>query len=41
VVVAANTIARPLSCSGNDPAPVDEDRQNTVRGSASGQCARF
>jgi 5'-nucleotidase len=41
VVVAANTIAGSLSCSGNDPAPVDEDRQNTVRGPASGQCARL
>ena len=41
VVVAANTIAGPLSCSGNNPAPIDEDRQNTVRGPASGQCARL
>lgn len=41
VVVAANTITGPLSCVGNRPAPVDEDRPNTVRGPATGQCARL
>ena len=40
-VVAANTIGGPLSCSSNTPAPVDEDRTNTVRGPASGQCAKL
>ncbi|HEX5598027.1 MAG TPA: ExeM/NucH family extracellular endonuclease [Micromonosporaceae bacterium] len=41
VVVAANTISGRLSCSGNDPEPVNEDRSNTVRGPATGQCARL
>jgi len=41
VVIAANTINGPLSCTGNDPAPVNEDRPNTVRGPATGQCARL
>ena len=40
-VVAGNTVTGPLSCSGNNPAPVNEDRKNTVRGPASGQCARL
>ncbi|HEX6970216.1 MAG TPA: ExeM/NucH family extracellular endonuclease [Micromonosporaceae bacterium] len=39
VVVAANTIAGPLSCSGNDPAPENEGRPNTVHGPAREQCA--
>ncbi|MGW5055206.1 ExeM/NucH family extracellular endonuclease [Actinokineospora sp. NPDC004072] len=38
VVVAGNTVNGPLSCSGNTPAPVDDDRPNTVRGPAAGQC---
>ncbi|HEX5540862.1 MAG TPA: ExeM/NucH family extracellular endonuclease [Micromonospora sp.] len=41
VVVAANTISGTLSCSGNDPEPVNESRSNTVRGPATGQCARL
>ncbi|MFC7549148.1 ExeM/NucH family extracellular endonuclease [Plantactinospora sp. GCM10030261] len=41
VIVAANTIAGPLACSGNTPAPVNEGRSNSVRGPASGQCARL
>ncbi|UVS77300.1 ExeM/NucH family extracellular endonuclease [Actinokineospora sp. UTMC 2448] len=38
VVVAGNTVNGPLACSGNTPAPVNEDRPNTVRGPAAGQC---
>ncbi|MEU5939645.1 ExeM/NucH family extracellular endonuclease [Micromonospora sp. NPDC047548] len=41
VVVAANTISGSLSCSGNNPAPVNESRPNAVRGVATGQCARL
>lgn len=41
VVIAANTITGPLSCSDNTPTPVNEDRPNTVRGPATGQCARL
>lgn len=41
VVVAANTVSGPLNCSGNDPAPVNEGRHNTVKGPATGQCARL
>ena len=39
--VAANTIAGPLACSGNDPAPGNDGRKNTVYGPASGQCAKL
>jgi 5'-nucleotidase len=38
VVVAGNSVAGPLACSGNSPAPVNENRPNTVRGPTSGQC---
>ncbi|WP_406074587.1 ExeM/NucH family extracellular endonuclease [Micromonospora sp. NBC_01638] len=41
VVVAGNTISGPLACSGNTPAPVNESRPNSVKGPASGQCARL
>ncbi|PSK65485.1 hypothetical protein B0E53_02542 [Micromonospora sp. MH33] len=41
VVVAGNTIAGPLSCALNDPAPINESRTNSVRGPATGQCARL
>jgi 5'-nucleotidase len=41
VVVAANTITGPLSCTGNNPDPVNDGRPNTVRGPATGQCARL
>ncbi|GAB1515965.1 ExeM/NucH family extracellular endonuclease [Actinophytocola sp. KF-1] len=40
-IVAANTIAGPLSCSGNNPAPGNDGRKNTVHGPASGQCAKL
>jgi 5'-nucleotidase len=37
-VVAGNAITGPLSCSGNNPAPGNDGRKNTVHGPASGQC---
>ncbi len=37
-LVSANTIKADLKCSGNTPAPVDNDLPNTVRGSKTGQC---
>ncbi len=40
-VVAGNTIHGPLSCRANNPPPTNEDRKNTVRGPAWGQCARL
>ncbi|MFI9526728.1 ExeM/NucH family extracellular endonuclease [Micromonospora rosaria] len=39
VVVAANTIEDALRCRGNETAPVNEDRPNTVKGAARQQCA--
>ena len=39
VVVAGNTIGGSLSCDGNNPAPTDNGRPNTVTGLASGQCS--
>jgi len=39
VVVAGNTITGSLSCNGNNPAPTDNGRLNTVTGLASGQCS--
>ncbi|WP_246835554.1 ExeM/NucH family extracellular endonuclease [Micromonospora sp. MH33] len=41
VVVAGNTVSGPLACTGNNPAPVNESRPNSVKGVASGQCARL
>jgi hypothetical protein len=38
-VVAANTIAGPLSCSANSADPTDNGQPNTVHGPATGQCA--
>jgi 5'-nucleotidase len=40
-VIAANTVSGPLSCSGNTPPPGNDNRKNTVRGPASGQCAKL
>jgi 5'-nucleotidase len=40
-VVAGNKITGPLACSGNNPAPGNDGRKNTVRGPASGQCAKL
>ncbi len=41
VLVAANKISGPLSCSGNSPAPGNDNRENTVSGPATGQCAKL
>ncbi|WP_229688316.1 ExeM/NucH family extracellular endonuclease [Micromonospora yangpuensis] len=41
VVIAASTVQGPLRCQGNDPAPVDEGRPNTVQGPARQQCANL
>jgi 5'-nucleotidase len=41
VVIAANKVTGALACSGNNPAPGNDGRKNTVRGSASGQCAKL
>jgi hypothetical protein len=38
-VVAANTIAGPLSCAANGADPTDNGKPNTVQGPAVGQCA--
>jgi hypothetical protein len=38
-IVAANTIAGPLSCAANNAEPTDNGQPNTVHGPASGQCA--
>jgi hypothetical protein len=38
-VVAANTIAGPLSCAANSADPMDNGQANTVYGPAGGQCA--
>jgi hypothetical protein len=38
-VLAGNSIRGPLSCTGNDPAPVNRGRPNEIRGPASGQCS--
>jgi hypothetical protein len=38
-VVAANTIAGPLSCAANSADPTDNGQPNTVQGPATGQCA--
>jgi hypothetical protein len=39
LVLAGNVVVGPLACSGNQPAPVDHGRANTVTGPAGGQCA--
>jgi arabinogalactan endo-1,4-beta-galactosidase len=38
-VIAGNTINGPLSCSANEPPPVNNGSVNQVRGPRSGQCA--
>lgn len=38
-ILSDNEIRGPLSCSGNDPAPLDLGSPNTVRGPQSGQCS--
>jgi 5'-nucleotidase len=40
-VIAGNTVNGPLACSGNNPAPGNDGRKNTVHGPASGQCAKL
>jgi 5'-nucleotidase len=40
-VIAGNTIAGPLACSGNNPAPGNDSRKNTVSGPKFGQCAKL
>lgn len=39
VQIAGNTVAGPLACAANRPAPADADKPNTVRGPRAGQCA--
>jgi hypothetical protein len=39
IVVSGNLIVGPLSCSGNQPPPVNEGVPNQVIGPKSGQCA--
>jgi hypothetical protein len=41
VVVTDNDVIGVLACSGNDPAPVNDGRPNSVTGPATGQCARL
>lgn len=41
VTVADNDVRGTLSCSGNDPAPTNGERPNTVSGRRSGQCAEL
>ncbi|MPZ28217.1 MAG: S8 family serine peptidase [Micromonosporaceae bacterium] len=38
IVVSGNVIVGPLACTGNDPAPVNQDQPNQVTGRTSGQC---
>jgi LVIVD repeat len=38
-IVADSTVAGPLSCTGNSPAPINLGAANTVDGPATGQCA--
>jgi 5'-nucleotidase len=40
-VVAGNRITGLLACAANNPAPGNDGRKNTVRGLATGQCARL
>ena len=40
-VIAGNTVNGPLACSGNNPAPGNDGRKNTVHGPSSGQCAKL
>nr|MDT0659968.1 ExeM/NucH family extracellular endonuclease [Micromonospora sp. DSM 115978] len=38
VVIAESSVSGSLYCGGNDPAPVNEGRPNTVKGNSTGQC---
>ncbi|WP_229402023.1 M14 family metallopeptidase [Micromonospora okii] len=40
-LLAGNTVAGPLTCSGNAPAPTNLEVANTVRGPKTGQCAQL
>ncbi|HEX6360528.1 ExeM/NucH family extracellular endonuclease [Actinophytocola sp.] len=40
-VIAGNTVAGPLACSGNNPAPGNDGKKNTVSGPKFGQCAKL
>ena len=39
VVLSGNSISGPLACTGNEPAPTDDDVANQVVGRVTGQCA--
>jgi hypothetical protein len=39
IVVSGNSITGPLSCSGNNPPPVNNGHPNNVRGPTAGQCS--
>ena len=41
ILVAGNTVAGPLRCSGDTPDPVNLEIPNTVKGSSTGQCTRL
>jgi hexosaminidase len=41
VAVEANTISGGLSCSTNNPAPVNGGHSNKASGNKSGQCAKL
>ena len=38
-VIENNKVGRTLAGSGNSPAPIDESKPNTVKGSRAGQCS--
>jgi hypothetical protein len=40
-VLAGDRVTGALACSGNDPAPVDNELPNRVTGAKLGQCARL
>jgi hexosaminidase len=40
-LVSANQIGGALTCTGNQPPPVDNGLPNTVSGPRSGQCAKL
>jgi 5'-nucleotidase len=40
-VIAGNKIVGALACSGNDPAPGNDGRKNTVHGPVTGQCKKL
>jgi hypothetical protein len=39
LVLAANTVVGPVTCTDNQPTPINHGRYNTVIGPATGQCA--